>query len=74
LLSLLGTRISRREKPVAAWFGAVCVAFPVVAHSSTDVPIARVFDVEDLAGIPDGPGGDGTGSKVPQPLGGTGGT
>ncbi|KIE25953.1 peptidase [Streptomyces sp. MUSC 125] len=82
LLSLLGTRISRREKLVAAWFGpkgfasvvygllvlqsgipqareaftliAVCIAFSIVAHSSTDVPIARAFDVDDLAGIPDG--------------------
>ncbi|MFF9408181.1 cation:proton antiporter [Streptomyces anandii] len=80
LLSLLGTRISRREKLVAAWFGpkgfasvvygllvlqseipqareaftlvAVCIAFSIIAHGSTDVPIARAFDVEDLAGIP----------------------
>ncbi|WP_250401607.1 cation:proton antiporter [Streptomyces cellostaticus] len=82
LLSLLGTRISRREKLVAAWFGpkgfasvvygllvlqsgipqaqeaftliAVCIAFSIIAHSSTDVPIARAFDVEDLAGVPAG--------------------
>ncbi|GEC08922.1 peptidase [Streptomyces spinoverrucosus] len=32
---------------------AVCIAFSIVAHSSTDVPIARAFDVDDLAGIPD---------------------
>ncbi|QKV96094.1 cation:proton antiporter [Streptomyces sp. NA02950] len=32
---------------------AVCIAFSIAAHSSTDVPIARLFDVEDLAGIPD---------------------
>ncbi|MFJ8667615.1 cation:proton antiporter [Streptomyces sp. NPDC093600] len=32
---------------------AVCIAFSIVAHSSTDVPIARLFDVDDLAGIPD---------------------
>lgn len=33
---------------------AVCIAFPIVAHSSTDVPIARVlFDAEDLVGLPD---------------------
>ncbi|MGB8939089.1 MAG: cation:proton antiporter [Streptomyces sp.] len=79
LLSLLGTRIERREKLVAAWFGpkgfasvvygllvlqagipeggqaytliAVCIAFSIVAHSSTDVPIARLFDVEDIAGV-----------------------
>ncbi|MFI8104932.1 cation:proton antiporter [Streptomyces sp. NPDC086023] len=82
LLSLLGTRISRREKLVAAWFGpkgfasvvygllvlqagipqgesaytliAVCIAFSIVAHSSTDVPIARLFrvDPEALAEAP----------------------
>ncbi|MFJ3160832.1 cation:proton antiporter [Streptomyces kanasensis] len=33
---------------------AVCIAFSIVAHSSTDVPIARLFEVDDLAGIPDG--------------------
>lgn len=32
---------------------AVCIAFSIVAHSSTDVPIARMFDVEVLVGIPD---------------------
>ncbi|NJP48452.1 cation:proton antiporter, partial [Actinacidiphila epipremni] len=32
---------------------AVCIAFSIVAHSSTDVPIARMFDVEDLVGIPE---------------------
>ncbi|MFE9649130.1 cation:proton antiporter [Streptomyces sp. NPDC006365] len=32
---------------------AVCIAFSIIAHSSTDVPIARAFDVDDLAGIPD---------------------
>lgn len=31
---------------------AVCIAFSIVAHSSTDVPIARMFDVEDLVGLP----------------------
>lgn len=30
---------------------AVCIAFPIVAHSSTDVAIARMFDVEDLVGL-----------------------
>lgn len=81
LISLIGTRIDRREKLTVAWFGpkgfasvvygllvlqsgipqaqqaytliAVCIAFSIVAHSSTDVPIARMFDVEDLIGIPD---------------------
>ncbi|MCP3757228.1 sodium:proton antiporter [Streptomyces sp. TBY4] len=80
LLSLMGSRIERREKLVAAWFGpkgfasvvygllvlqagipqgeaayiliAVCIAFSIIAHSSTDVPIARLFHVDDLAGIP----------------------
>ncbi|BDH07266.1 cation:proton antiporter [Streptomyces seoulensis] len=105
LLSLLGTRISRKEKLVAAWFGpkgfasvvygllvlqsgipqgeeaftliAVCIAFSIIAHSSTDVPIARAFDVEDLAGIPgeeDGRGEESGRAKDLQPLGGTGGT
>ncbi|MFI5808537.1 cation:proton antiporter [Streptomyces sp. NPDC051561] len=31
---------------------AVCIAFSIVAHSSTDVPLARLFDVDDLTGIP----------------------
>ncbi|MFI5980563.1 cation:proton antiporter [Streptomyces sp. NPDC051555] len=31
---------------------AVCIAFSIIAHSSTDVPIARLFHVDDLAGIP----------------------
>jgi NhaP-type Na+/H+ or K+/H+ antiporter len=31
---------------------AVCIAFSIVAHSSTDVPIARLFKVADIAGIP----------------------
>ncbi|MET9883274.1 cation:proton antiporter [Streptomyces sp. NPDC006430] len=80
LLSLLGTRLERREKLVAAWFGpkgfasvvygllvlqagipqgqeaytliAICIAFSIIAHNSTDVPIARLFHVDDLAGIP----------------------
>lgn len=80
LISLLGTRFTRKEKLVAAWFGpkgfasvvygllvlqsgipqaeeaftliAVCIAFSIIAHSSTDVPIARAFDVGDLAGVP----------------------
>lgn len=31
----------------------VCIALSIVAHSSTDVPVARLFDVEDIAGVPD---------------------
>ncbi len=37
---------------------AVCIAFSIVAHSSTDVPIARVFDVGDLVGMSEGDGTD----------------
>lgn len=33
---------------------AVCIAFSIIAHSSTDVPIAKLFHVENLAGIPSG--------------------
>ncbi|MFD7408976.1 cation:proton antiporter [Streptomyces sp. NPDC059866] len=33
---------------------AVCIAFSIVAHSSTDVPIARLFHVEDIAGVTGG--------------------
>ncbi|MFE8018338.1 cation:proton antiporter [Streptomyces antibioticus] len=93
LLSLLGTRFTRQEKLVAAWFGpkgfasvvygllvlqagipggeeaftliAVCIAFSIVAHSSTDVPIARLFHVEDIAGVPE----SGDGEPVSRPGG-----
>lgn len=40
---------------------AVTIAFSIIAHSSTDVPIARLFDVEELVGIPD----DGAGPRWP---------
>lgn len=33
---------------------AVCIAFSIVTHSSTDVPLARLFQVDDLAAT-DGP-------------------
>lgn len=36
---------------------AVCIAVSIIAHSSTDVPIARLFHVDELAGIPGGHGG-----------------
>ncbi|MGP3948994.1 cation:proton antiporter [Streptomyces sp. 7N604] len=80
LISLIGTRFSRREKLAAAWSGpkgfasvvygllvlqsgipraeeaftliAVCIAFSIAAHSSSDVPVARMFHVDDLVGIP----------------------
>lgn len=94
LLSLWGTRIDRREKLVAAWFGpkgfasvvygllvlqagipqgqeaytliAVCIAFSIIAHSSTDVPIARLFHVDDLieAGTTSGKPEDPTTTKA----------
>ena len=37
---------------------AVCIALSIAAHSSTDVPVARLFHVEAEAGLPspDGPG------------------
>ncbi|MFJ9139077.1 cation:proton antiporter [Streptomyces sp. NPDC102256] len=100
LLSLIGTRIPRKERLVAAWFGpkgfasvvygllvlqsgipqaekaftliAVCIAFSIIAHSSTDVPIARAFDVDDLVGIPDGE--DAANSTTSPSLAGTGAT
>ncbi|WP_406269193.1 cation:proton antiporter [Streptomyces sp. NBC_00191] len=31
---------------------AVCIAASIIAHSSTDVPIARLFHVDELAGVP----------------------
>lgn len=82
LISLLGTRFTRREKLAAAWFGpkgfasvvygllmlqagipygeeaftliAVSIAFSIAAHSSSDVPVARMFDVQDIVGIDGG--------------------
>lgn len=78
-LSLVGLRMPRRERAVAAWFGpkgfasvvygllllksgvpdahqafeiiAVCVAISIVVHSSTDVPISKLFHVEREAGL-----------------------
>jgi NhaP-type Na+/H+ or K+/H+ antiporter len=50
---------------------AVCIAFSIIAHSSTDVPIARLFEVDDLAGIP---GGDDDTSTTPAGTGGPAGT
>ncbi|MDT0306509.1 cation:proton antiporter [Streptomyces sp. DSM 44917] len=43
---------------------AVCIAFSIVAHSSTDVPIARRFHVDDLVGIP-GPRDAGPADSAP---------
>ncbi|WP_431682787.1 cation:proton antiporter [Kitasatospora sp. KL5] len=77
LISLVRSRIDRREQLVAAWFGpkgfasvvygllvlqagipqgqeaytliAVCIAVSIAVHSSSDVPVARLFDVEEPA-------------------------
>ncbi len=32
---------------------AVSIGLSIIAHSSTDVPVARLFDVEEIAGLPD---------------------
>lgn len=49
---------------------AVCIAVSIAVHSSSDVPIARLFHVDDLIGIPDD-GDDDTAGVVkgrdPQP-------
>ena len=31
---------------------ALAIAVSMVAHSMTDVPVAKAFDVEELAGLP----------------------
>ncbi|MDO0937709.1 cation:proton antiporter [Streptomyces sp. DG2A-72] len=51
-LLVLQSGIPRAEE--AFTLIAVCIAFSIIAHSSTDVPIARAFDVDELAGIPSG--------------------
>lgn len=33
---------------------AVCIGLSIIAHSSTDVPVAKLFDVEEFAGVPEG--------------------
>ncbi|MBT2546474.1 cation:proton antiporter [Streptomyces sp. ISL-44] len=47
---------------------AVCIAFSIIAHSSTDVPVARMFHVNDLVGIPDA---DEPGPRTPTEANGT---
>lgn len=48
---------------VAFTLVAVSIAFSIAAHSSSDVPIARMFDVEDMVGVAVGPtGADDTGT------------
>lgn len=91
LISLIRSRIDRREQLVAAWFGpkgfasvvygllvlqagipqghqaytliAVCIAVSIAVHSSTDVPIARLFDVDE----PDRTPGADDGRTAPAP-------
>ncbi|NUK00034.1 cation:proton antiporter [Streptomyces lunaelactis] len=50
-LLVLQSGIPQAEQ--AYTLSAVCIAFSIVAHSSTDVPVARMFRVNDLVGIPD---------------------
>ncbi|WP_406097252.1 cation:proton antiporter [Kitasatospora purpeofusca] len=85
LISLIRSRIDRREQLVAAWFGpkgfasvvygllvlqagipqgeqaytliAVCIAVSIAVHSSSDVPVARLFDVEEPVLPPTGDDG-----------------
>ncbi|MFC7303963.1 cation:proton antiporter [Streptomyces monticola] len=51
-LLVLQAGIPQREE--AFTLIAVCIAVSIIAHSSTDVPIARLFHVDELAGIPSG--------------------
>ena len=39
---------------------AVTITLSIVLHSSTDVPVARMFHLEGLAGLPDDEHGGGT--------------
>ncbi|GAA2067254.1 cation:proton antiporter [Streptomyces albiaxialis] len=47
---------------------AVCIAFSIVAHSSTDVPIARIFHIDEATDetTDDDNGKDGDGDEVPR--------
>ncbi|WP_190160347.1 hypothetical protein [Streptomyces litmocidini] len=50
--AITGTRCDRRGKPAAAWFGPkgfACAAASTTAHSSTAVPVSRLFRVDDPA-------------------------
>lgn len=100
LISLIRSRIDRREQLVAAWFGpkgfasvvygllvlqagipqgrqaytliAVCIAVSIAVHSSSDVPVARLFDVEEpapSAGADDGAGAAAADSSRSAPTG-----
>jgi len=99
LVSLLGARLSRKERLAAAWFGpkgfasvvygllvvqsgiaaadtvfelvALTIAVSIIAHSMSDVPVARAFEVEEIAGLPPGhpvePGPRGPTTERPDP-------
>ena len=44
---------------------ALAIAVSIVAHSMTDVPVSDAFDVEELAGLPDGDPEDGRNADQP---------
>ena len=44
---------------------ALTIAVSIVAHSMTDVPVSHAFDVEELAGLPDGDAEDGRDADQP---------
>jgi NhaP-type Na+/H+ or K+/H+ antiporter len=46
---------------------AVTITLSIVLHSSTDVPVARLFHMEDIAGVPDDEHGDGPTQPGPGP-------
>lgn len=47
---------------------AVCIGLSIVAHSSTDVPVAKLFDVEEFADLPRDPEAP---ANAPRPAGAT---
>jgi hypothetical protein len=42
----------RRQAQQVYELVAVCIGLSIVAYSSTGVPVAWLFDVEDIAGLP----------------------
>ena len=64
-LLVLQSGIPRAEE--AYTLIAVCIAVSIIAHSSTDVPIARMFNIEDLVGIPDEDAGRDEPGTPPRP-------
>jgi len=49
---------------------ALAIAVSIVAHSMSDVPVSRVFDVEELAGLPDRGSGRTAGASADHPFDG----